>query len=101
MRRIDSLYTDHPFYGSRRIELEASGAGVLERTIDAIRAALEAAGVEFTNGEEPECPLPIYRRMKAVLRLSVDQSLIDGRSGDQASASPTSRIGRFRAGKRL
>jgi transcriptional regulator with XRE-family HTH domain len=24
-----------------------------ERTIDAIRAALEAGGVEFTNGEQP------------------------------------------------
>jgi transcriptional regulator with XRE-family HTH domain len=24
-----------------------------ERTIDAIRAAFEAAGVEFTNGEQP------------------------------------------------
>jgi transcriptional regulator with XRE-family HTH domain len=24
-----------------------------ERTVDAIRAALEAAGVEFTNGEQP------------------------------------------------
>jgi transcriptional regulator with XRE-family HTH domain len=24
-----------------------------ERTVDAIRAALEAAGVEFTNGDQP------------------------------------------------
>ena len=26
---------------------------MLERTVDAIRAALESAGVEFTNGDQP------------------------------------------------
>ena len=35
------------------VRFEASGAGVLERTVDAIRAALESAGVEFTNGDQP------------------------------------------------
>jgi hypothetical protein len=35
------------------VRFEASDAGVLERTIDAIQRALEAAGVEFTNGEQP------------------------------------------------
>jgi DNA-binding LacI/PurR family transcriptional regulator len=35
------------------VRFEASGAGVLERTVDAIRQALERAGVEFTNGEQP------------------------------------------------
>jgi hypothetical protein len=35
------------------VRFEASGAGVLDRTVDAIRAALEAAGVEFTNGDQP------------------------------------------------
>jgi transcriptional regulator with XRE-family HTH domain len=35
------------------VRFEASGAGVLERTVDAIRTALEAAGVEFTNGDQP------------------------------------------------
>ena len=29
------------------------GESLRERTVDAIRAALEAAGVEFTNGEQP------------------------------------------------
>jgi transcriptional regulator with XRE-family HTH domain len=29
------------------------GEALKERTVDAIRAALEAAGVEFTNGSEP------------------------------------------------
>jgi len=29
------------------------GEQLRERTVDAIRAALEAAGVEFTNGEQP------------------------------------------------
>lgn len=29
------------------------GEPLRERTIDAIRAALEAAGVEFTNGDQP------------------------------------------------
>jgi transcriptional regulator with XRE-family HTH domain len=35
------------------VRFEASGEGVLERTVDAIRSALESAGVEFTNGEQP------------------------------------------------
>lgn len=34
------------------VRFEASGE-LRERTIDAIRAALEAAGVEFTNGDLP------------------------------------------------
>ena len=34
------------------VRFEASGE-LRERTIDAIRAALEAAGVEFTNGDSP------------------------------------------------
>jgi DNA-binding MurR/RpiR family transcriptional regulator len=34
------------------VRFEASG-DLKERTVDAIRAALEAAGVEFTNGDEP------------------------------------------------
>jgi hypothetical protein len=34
------------------VRFEASGE-LRERTVDAIRAALEAAGVEFTNGEQP------------------------------------------------
>jgi transcriptional regulator with XRE-family HTH domain len=29
------------------------GEPLRERTVDAIRAALEAAGVEFTNGDRP------------------------------------------------
>jgi transcriptional regulator with XRE-family HTH domain len=29
------------------------GEMLRERTVDAIRSALEAAGVEFTNGEQP------------------------------------------------
>jgi len=29
------------------------GESLRERTVEAIRAALEAAGVEFTNGEQP------------------------------------------------
>jgi transcriptional regulator with XRE-family HTH domain len=29
------------------------GEPLRERTVDAIRAALEAAGVEFTNGKQP------------------------------------------------
>lgn len=29
------------------------GETLYPRTVDAIRAALEAAGVEFTNGEQP------------------------------------------------
>jgi transcriptional regulator with XRE-family HTH domain len=29
------------------------GKVLQERTVDAIRAALEAAGVEFTNGDQP------------------------------------------------
>jgi transcriptional regulator with XRE-family HTH domain len=29
------------------------GEPLRERTVDAIRAALEAAGVQFTNGDEP------------------------------------------------
>jgi transcriptional regulator with XRE-family HTH domain len=34
------------------VRFEASGE-LRERTVDAIRAALEAAGVEFTNGDQP------------------------------------------------
>jgi transcriptional regulator with XRE-family HTH domain len=34
------------------VRFEASGE-LRERTVDAIRAALEAAGVEFTNGGQP------------------------------------------------
>jgi transcriptional regulator with XRE-family HTH domain len=34
------------------VRLEAGG-DVMERTVDAIRAALEAAGVTFSNGDEP------------------------------------------------
>jgi transcriptional regulator with XRE-family HTH domain len=34
------------------VRFEASGE-LKERTVDAIRAALEAAGVEFTDGEQP------------------------------------------------
>jgi transcriptional regulator with XRE-family HTH domain len=29
------------------------GEALRERTVDAIRSALEAAGVEFTNGDQP------------------------------------------------
>jgi hypothetical protein len=29
------------------------GEELRERTVDAIRSALEAAGVEFTNGDQP------------------------------------------------
>jgi transcriptional regulator with XRE-family HTH domain len=29
------------------------GEPLRERTVDALRAALEAAGVEFTNGDQP------------------------------------------------
>jgi transcriptional regulator with XRE-family HTH domain len=43
------------------VRLEASDAGVLERTIDAIQRALEAAGVEFTNGGQPGVRLKIKR----------------------------------------
>jgi AcrR family transcriptional regulator len=35
------------------VRLEASGDAVMERTVDAIQAALEKAGVEFTNGDQP------------------------------------------------
>ena len=35
------------------VRFETSGAGMLERTVDAIRAALKSAGVEFTNGDQP------------------------------------------------
>ena len=35
------------------VRFEASGAGVLERTIEAIESSLERAGVEFTNGDQP------------------------------------------------
>jgi transcriptional regulator with XRE-family HTH domain len=34
------------------VRFEASGE-LRERTVDAIRAALEGAGVEFTNGDQP------------------------------------------------
>ena len=34
------------------VRFEASGE-LKERTVDAIRAALEAAGLEFTNGDQP------------------------------------------------
>jgi transcriptional regulator with XRE-family HTH domain len=34
------------------VRLEASGE-LRERTVDALRAALESAGVEFTNGDQP------------------------------------------------
>jgi hypothetical protein len=34
------------------VRFEASGE-LKERTVDAVRAALEAAGVEFTNGDQP------------------------------------------------
>jgi transcriptional regulator with XRE-family HTH domain len=34
------------------VKFESSGE-LKERTVDAIRQALEAAGVEFTNGGEP------------------------------------------------
>jgi transcriptional regulator with XRE-family HTH domain len=36
------------------------GEGLKERTIDAIRAALEAAGVEFLDGEQPGVRLKSY-----------------------------------------
>ena len=32
---------------------ESGRGGLRERTVDAIRAALEAAGVEFTNEDQP------------------------------------------------
>jgi hypothetical protein len=35
------------------VRFEASGKGVLERTIEAIQTSLERAGVEFTNGDRP------------------------------------------------
>jgi transcriptional regulator with XRE-family HTH domain len=35
------------------VRFEASGAGVLERTVDAIQQALERAGVDFTDGDRP------------------------------------------------
>ena len=33
--------------------LQQRGEELRERTVDAIRSALEAAGVEFTNGGQP------------------------------------------------
>jgi transcriptional regulator with XRE-family HTH domain len=35
------------------VDFERSRRVVLDETLDAIRAALEAAGVEFTNGGQP------------------------------------------------
>jgi transcriptional regulator with XRE-family HTH domain len=37
------------------------GDELKERTVDAIRQALEAAGVEFTNGEQPGVRLAVAR----------------------------------------
>ena len=35
------------------VRFEAGGGAVMERTIDAIQAALENSGVDFTDGEQP------------------------------------------------
>jgi transcriptional regulator with XRE-family HTH domain len=37
----------------KRLETSPGNLSAQPRTIDALRAALEAAGVEFTNGDEP------------------------------------------------
>jgi transcriptional regulator with XRE-family HTH domain len=37
----------------KRLETTPGPLSAQPRTVDAIRAALEAAGVEFTNGEQP------------------------------------------------
>jgi transcriptional regulator with XRE-family HTH domain len=37
----------------KRLETSPGNLSAQPRTIDALRAALEAAGVQFTNGDEP------------------------------------------------
>ena len=37
----------------KRLETTPGALAAQQRTIDAIRAAVEAAGVEFTNGDQP------------------------------------------------
>jgi 5S rRNA maturation endonuclease (ribonuclease M5) len=46
------------------VRFEASGAGVLERTVDAIQHALEAAGVVFIDGDEPGVKLKAASKRK-------------------------------------
>jgi transcriptional regulator with XRE-family HTH domain len=41
------------------------GEFLRERTIDALRAALERAGVEFTNGDQPGVRMKAARIMRA------------------------------------
>ena len=37
----------------KRLEAKPGALGAYAMTVDALRRALEAAGVEFTNGDEP------------------------------------------------
>jgi transcriptional regulator with XRE-family HTH domain len=37
----------------KRLETSPGNLSAQPRTIDALRAALEAAGIEFTNGDQP------------------------------------------------
>ncbi|MGP0089101.1 MAG: hypothetical protein ACLPKB_03960 [Xanthobacteraceae bacterium] len=69
------------------------GDELKERTIDALRTALEAAGVEFTNGDKPGVRLTEAPRARSVEPARRSKRAVSGKAvrGKTAKASEQKR----------
>jgi transcriptional regulator with XRE-family HTH domain len=67
------------------------GDELKERTIDALRRALEAAGVEFTNGDQPGVRVPKVSTMRSAERAGASNPTDAAKAARRKTAKATER----------